>query len=101
MGYAVNDKDGPIRRPKITFGSLPKDRQTVRRATDNGAGFNMKFVDTLFLPCRRLHTSAQFPGAGIGLSVADRIIGRHRGRIRAEEKEDEGATVYFTIHTED
>lgn len=83
-------------RPGLTPPSLahPVWRFSVR---DNGLGFDMKYLDRIFLPFQRLHGRHQYGGTGIGLALCKKIVALHGGVITAQSEPGRGATFSFTL----
>jgi len=88
---------GEVEHARIEFGAIDKGQSRVCFVRDNGAGFDMKEVDKLFVAFHRLDSGSHFEGNGLGLAIAQRAISRHGGRIWAESAPGRGATFYFAL----
>jgi signal transduction histidine kinase len=86
----------PTPQPRIEWRAERVGGETVFVVRDNGVGFDASRAEKLFRPFQRLH-GRDFEGAGIGLAVVHKIIDRHGGRVWAEGRPGEGASIYFTV----
>lgn len=89
-----------IRSSKLSATDLPLSVTPTRQApfyyridvTDNGIGFDEKYLDRIFQVFQRLHSKHQYAGTGIGLAICEKVVANHGGAITARSKAGQGAT---------
>lgn len=65
--------------------------------TDNGIGFDEKYLDHIFKVFQRLHGKTAFEGTGIGLAICKRVVMSHHGYITAHSQPNEGTTFVVVL----
>ena len=83
--------------PKIHISAQKGENEHIFSVADNGIGIEPQYFNRIFEVFKRLHTSVEYEGTGIGLSISKRIIERHGGRMWVESEADNGSVFYFTI----
>jgi PAS domain S-box-containing protein len=83
--------------PRIHVSARQREEDWLFSVSDNGIGINLEYESLIFAPFKRLHGREAYPGSGIGLSVAKKILQRHQGTIWVESQPEAGSTFFFTI----
>jgi len=95
IGNAVKFTRGE--QPEVCIDAEPDDEMWRFSVRDNGIGMDPSNAQRIFEPFRRLHGEESYPGSGIGLSVCERILAQHGGRIWVSSVLGEGSVFSFTL----
>ena len=95
IGNAVKYRGSEV--PRIHISARPDREQWVISVCDNGIGIAGEHVERIFAMFKRLHSTAEYSGSGIGLAICKRIVERYGGRIWVESQPGRGSTFSFSI----
>src|SRR5262249_32768725 len=93
----ANQYPSPHRPPKHHLRADRNDQWWTISVVDNGIGIDPDYRDQIFGLFKRLHSSDEYSGTGIGLAICQRIVERYHGTIRVESSPGEGSTFLFTL----
>jgi light-regulated signal transduction histidine kinase (bacteriophytochrome) len=84
--------------PVISVRAVEQANWWVVSVEDNGIGIDRQHLERVFGLFKRLHSSSEYPGTGIGLAICRKIVDRYGGRIWVESGgPGKGSTFYFTL----
>jgi signal transduction histidine kinase len=86
--------------PRVSVDAEERSGETAYWVDDNGIGFDPAQAQSLFEPFRRLHSSNEYEGVGLGLAIVAKIVRRHGGRVWAESNGPGGARFGFALPRE-
>jgi PAS domain S-box-containing protein len=89
-------KSGTPPEINISINTLDNNHLNIH-IQDNGIGFDESKTSKIFKPFERLHGKSEFEGTGMGLSICQKIVTRHGGKITVTSKPNEGSTFTITL----
>ncbi|MBC7887727.1 MAG: CHASE3 domain-containing protein [Ferruginibacter sp.] len=99
LAVSVHYERMKVKGSKLFWEYLPSKQYHQVTITDNGIGFEKQYNEKIFGLFQRLHTQTEYPGKGIGLSVARRVMANHKGFITCTAEKKAGASfmLYFPV----
>jgi len=96
IGNALKFHRGAI-SPVVTITSKSTKKGYEIKVSDNGIGFDEKYLDRIFNPFQRLHSKNEYEGTGMGTAICKKIVERHKGSLTANSEVNKGSTFIIKL----
>ncbi|HET6226212.1 MAG TPA: ATP-binding protein, partial [Bacteroidia bacterium] len=96
----ITIKSELVQKKAINSPASPTGKYCKITVSDNGIGFDEKYLDRIFVIFQRLNNRTTYEGTGIGLAIAKKIVDKHNGLITATSKENEGTSFIMVLPIE-
>ncbi|HMD48782.1 MAG TPA: PAS domain S-box protein [Bryobacteraceae bacterium] len=96
IGNAIKYRS-PDRPPAVHVTAERQNASWIFAISDNGIGIDSEYKEKIFGLFKRLHTSDEYSGTGIGLAICRRIVEQYHGRIWVESEPGQGSVFRFTL----
>jgi len=96
-GIKYQPKDQPNHQAQIDIWSAENDKQYCIFIQDNGIGIKSEHVNEVFKPFVRFHSSKEYSGTGLGMSICRRIMKNHNGSVELDQTSNKGSRFKLTF----
>lgn len=86
--------------PRIEISQVNEGQNSFIKVKDNGIGLDAKTIQEIVEPFKRFHNSSEYEGTGLGMSIVNKVLEKHKGRIEVESKLGLGSTFTVSIPKE-
>jgi signal transduction histidine kinase len=85
------------RAPRVTLSARTHNRHCVIDVRDNGIGIEAGDLTEIFKPLVRLHNTSEYPGAGLGLTLARKAVSAQGGSIWCDSSPGSGSVFHVRV----